>query len=133
MKTPLIAESMREQSPASPHNHSLWGRDSKSPEATHPGSIPGPGSNDLAAVEHHRSRIYSRNCFRNAPDFEGGALYARTARVIGGTALHGAHLVSGSASRWAKFPALFYLAGALRRRPDRLRLNCVGGMHEHRT
>jgi hypothetical protein len=64
MKTAVFAESMREQRAASPHNSSLWGRDSKSPEATHPGSIPGPGSKDLAAVEHHRSRIPPASSFR---------------------------------------------------------------------
>jgi hypothetical protein len=114
MKTRTFADSLREQSAWSPHNSSLSPGDSKSPEATHPGSIPGPGSNDLAAVEHHHSRIRSRNCFRNAPDFEFDALYARTARVIGETALHGARLVSVCASRWTDSP---HSVGALRLPP----------------
>jgi hypothetical protein len=64
MKTAVLAESMREQSACEAHKLSLSPWDSKSPEATHPGSIPGPGSNDLAAVEHHRSRIPPASSFR---------------------------------------------------------------------
>jgi hypothetical protein len=64
MKTAVFAESMREQPVASPHNSSLWGRDSKSPGATLGSSNLPPGTNNLAAVERHRSRIYSRKSFR---------------------------------------------------------------------
>jgi hypothetical protein len=112
--------SLREQSAASPYDSSLSWWDSKSPEATHPGSIPGPGSKDLEAVEHHHSRIRSRNCFRNAPDFESRALYARTARAIGERVVHGVHVMSVCAPLWTDFSALYlavphgYVSGRLR-------------------
>jgi hypothetical protein len=49
------------------HNQRLRpeiGGDSKSPAARRAGSTPAPGTNNLAAVEHHRSRIRSRKSFR---------------------------------------------------------------------
>jgi hypothetical protein len=49
------------------HNQRLrpeMGGDSKSPAARRAGSTPAPGTNNLAAVEHHRSRIRSRKSFR---------------------------------------------------------------------
>jgi hypothetical protein len=63
-ETADFAVSMREQLAAEPYDSSLSWWDSKSPAARRAGSTPAPGTNNLAAVEHHRSRIRSRKSFR---------------------------------------------------------------------